>query len=71
MWVCGEREGSRVQKGSNAPDGAGSIKNAGDREREGEGGNFNFLLSVKRSLYVKGQIWTVFPRAFRMGAAIF
>jgi hypothetical protein len=60
VWECGGREGSKVQR-----------INAGDREREGEWGNFSFLLSVKRSLYVKGQIWTVFPRAFRMGAAIF
>jgi hypothetical protein len=37
VGVSGEREGSRVQKGSNAPDGAGSNKvqrKVGDRERE-------------------------------------
>ena len=56
VGVCGEREGSRVQKGSNAPDGAGSIGSVGDMERAILSGSLGILsgaASVSVSVSIK------------------
>jgi len=57
VWVCGEREGSRVQKGSNAPDGAGSK----ERKRWGQGKRVRVLGDRERNVnqvaFESGLIW--------------